>query len=123
DGSSGGVLKFNPLTQHNRPGLLLQNGHVIIGWASHCDVSPYHGWIMSYNASSLAQEAIFNATPSGGLGGVWMGGGGIGGDSNSNIYFATGNGTYDGSPNFGDSVVKLSPPSGTFTVVDWFTPY
>jgi len=123
DGSSNGVLRFDPLNEHNRPGLLLQNGHVIIGWASHCDVSPYHGWIMSYNASSLAQEAIFNTTPTGGLGGVWMGGGGLAGDSNFNVYFATGNGTYNGNPNFGDSAVKLGKSGAAFSVLDWFTPY
>ena len=54
---------FDPLKQHNRPGLLLVNGHVVIAWASHCDNGPYQGWIMSYNAGNLAQEAIFNTEP------------------------------------------------------------
>ena len=122
-GDGGSTVQFDPLKEHNRPGLLLQNGQVIIGWASHCDITPFHGWIMSYNASTLAQEAVFNTTPNGGLGGVWQGGGGLAGDSSFNTYFATGNGTYDGSTAFGDSVVKLGPPSGgSFPVLDWFTP-
>lgn len=123
-GDGGSTVTFNPLNQHNRPGLLLQNGQVIIGWASHCDNTPFHGWIMSYNASTLAQEGVFNTTPNGGLGGVWQSGGGLAGDSSFNTYFATGNGTYDGNTAFGDSVVKLGPlASGLFPVSDWFTPY
>lgn len=124
DGSSAGVISFDSLREHNRPGLLLQNGHVVIGWASHCDNGPYHGWIMSYNSSTLAQEAVWNSTPNGGLGGVWMSGAGLSGDSSLNTYFATGNGTYDGNPDFGDTIMKLGPPNnGAFPVSDWFTPY
>ena len=124
DGSAGGKITFDALHEANRPGLLLQNGHVIIAWASHCDLRPYHGWVMSYNSSTLAQEAVFNTTPNGGLGGVWMGGGGVAADSNSNFYFATGNGSYDGTTGFGDSVVKLATPNGgNFPIADWFTPF
>jgi Legume lectin domain/Chitobiase/beta-hexosaminidase C-terminal domain/PQQ-like domain len=123
DGSTNGKVSFDPLKEHNRPGLLLENGHVVIAWASHCDNGPYHGWIMSYSASTLAQEAVFNTSPNGGLDGVWMSGDGVAADSAGNLYFATGNGTYDGVTNYGDSIVKLGPPSGgTFPVVDWFTP-
>src|SRR6267143_1260777 len=124
DGSSMGVINFDPLREHNRPGLLLQNGHVIMGWASHCDNGPYHGWIMSYNSSTLAQEAVWNSTPNGGLGGVWMSGAGLSGDSSFNTYFATVNGTYNGNSDFGDTIMKLGPPNnGALPVSDWFTPY
>jgi hypothetical protein len=124
DGSSNGKVSFDPLREHNRPGLLLENGHVIIAWASHCDNGPYHGWIMSYSASTLAQEGVFNTSPNGGLDGVWMSGDGVAGDSAGNLFFATGNGSYDGITNYGDSIMKLGPPSGgSFPVVDWFTPY
>ena len=47
---------FSPHFENQRAGLLLENGHVVIGWSSHCDIGPWHGWIMSYNASTLAQE-------------------------------------------------------------------
>lgn len=124
DGSSNGVVSFDPLKEHSRPGVLLENGHVVIGWASHCDNGPYHGWVMSYSASTLAQEAVFNTSPNGGLSGVWMSGDGIAADSSGNLFFATGNGTYDGITNYGDSIVKLGPPSGgSFPILDWFTPY
>jgi hypothetical protein len=126
DGSSGGMVSFNPLREHQRAGLLMQNGLVYIGWASHCDSGPYHGWIMAYNASTLAQVAVFNTSPNSGLSGVWMGGGGLGGDG-TNVFFATGNGTFDasgGGKDYGDSLVALGPPSaGTFPVATYFTPF
>jgi hypothetical protein len=126
DGSVGGVLSFNPLREHNRAGLLLQNGLVYIGWASHCDNGPYHGWIMAYNAATLAQVAVFNTSPNAGLSGVWMGGGGLGGDG-TNVFFATGNGSFDvstGGKDYGDSLMGLGAPgSGTFPVATSFTPF
>jgi hypothetical protein len=125
-GSVGGKVSFDPLREQNRPGLLLQNGHVVIAWTSHCDIGPYHGWVMSYGATTLAQEAVFNASPKGEQGGIWMSGDGVAADSNGNLYFATGNGTYDGSTHsdYGDSIVKLTGPSGgAFNVADWFTPH
>jgi hypothetical protein len=124
DESSGSTLTFDPLREGQRPALLLQNGHVIIGWASECDITPFHGWVMSYKAGTLAQEAVWNVTPNGSDGGLWMGGAGGAGDSSFNTYFATGNGTYDGTSNFGDSIVKLGQPAaGTFGLNDWFTPF
>jgi hypothetical protein len=122
---------FDPLRNHNRPGLLLENGHVVIAWASHCDNTPYHGWVMSYRAGvlpsdTLTQEAVFNGSPDGGLAGVWMSGDGIAADASGNLFFATGNGTYDGlsGGDFGDSIMKLgAPTSGSFPVLDWFTPW
>jgi len=126
DGSSGGVLTFNPLREFNRTSLLLQNGLVYIGWASHCDSGPYHGWVMAYNPATLAQVAVFNTSPNAGLAGIWMGGGGLGGDG-TNVFFATGNGNFDvnsGGKDYGDSIMNLgAPASGTFPVASYFTPF
>ncbi len=53
-----------------------------------------------------------------------MAGDGLAADASGNIFFATGNGSWNGTTNLGDSIVKLGPPSGgTFPVVDYFTPY
>jgi len=79
---------FDPLKQHNRPGLLLENGHVVIAWASHCDNGPYQGWVISYNAGTLSQEAVFNTEPdatNGFFGGIWMSGDGVAADANGNL--------------------------------------
>ena len=121
---NGTTVSFSPHFENQRAGLLLENGHVVIGWSSHCDINPWHGWIMSYSASTLAQEAAFNTSADGSANGVWMSGGGLAADSNGNIFFATGNGTWNGTTDYGDSIVKLGPPSGgKFPVVDYFTPY
>jgi hypothetical protein len=127
-GTGGGTISFNALNVNQRAGLLLQNGHIIIGWGSHCDNLPFHGWIMSYNPGTLAQEAVLSPVPSGSTvttagGTVWMGGAGLAGDANY-IYPCTGNGDYNGTTDYGDTILKLSGPNnGSFTIADWFTPY
>lgn len=117
--------KFDGLKEAQRPGLLLVNGTLFIAWASHCDNQPYHGWVMSYDESTLKQLEVWNSTPNGGLGGVWQSGGGVASDG-TYVFFATGNGTYDGpkgGQDFADSVIKgpaISKPPHPF---DYFTPY
>lgn len=126
-GSTGGSLSLDPLINAQRPALLLSNDaggkHVVISWASHCDFGQYHGWLISYNAGTLAREAVFNVSPNGVLGGIWMSGNGPAADASGNIFFATGNGSWTGTDAFGDSIVKLGPQSGaSFTNLDYFTP-
>jgi Concanavalin A-like lectin/glucanases superfamily len=127
DDSVNGTISFNNITENQRPALTLQNGEVYIAFSNHGNNPPYHGWVMAYSASTLHQDWVFCTTPNAGKGGVWMGGDGLGVDSAGNLYFSTGNGTFDGptsSPggnnDFGDSLLKLSP-SGART--DFFTPY
>ena len=119
DGSSGGILAFDPQYEGQRPGLALVNGVVYVAWASHEDASPYHGWVMGFNKTSLAQTAVYNDSPNGRQGGIWMGGGAPAADSSNNLYVITGNGDYDGVTDFGDSILKLS---STLSLVDSFTP-
>ncbi|HET9994577.1 MAG TPA: fibronectin type III domain-containing protein [Candidatus Acidoferrum sp.] len=123
DGSLNGQLAFDPQNQNQRAGLALVNGMVYIAWGSHEDKTPYHGWMMAYDAASLAFIAAFNTTPNGGLGGIWMAGAAPAVDSNGNCFLATGNGTFNGLDEYGDTIVKLGPPSGgAFSVLDFFTP-
>jgi len=124
DGSVNGVIKFNPFKHLQRPGLLLLNGNVYITFGSHCDYNPYHGWIMSYNASSLQQVAVYNDTRNGSEGGIWQSGGGLAATPSGNIFFMTGNGTFDlnnsGGKDAGDTLVKLS---SALKLKDYFTPF
>ncbi|HTL15821.1 MAG TPA: hypothetical protein VL793_01220, partial [Patescibacteria group bacterium] len=137
DGSVGGQLSFDPLRHMNRPGLLLSGGIVYIAFASHGDVTPYHGWVFGYDAATLQQVSVFNTTPNGltdpsgypiGGGGIWQAGGGPAADPNGNLYVIIGNGTFDAAPSlgggidYGDSFLKLGT-GGALTVADYFTPF
>ena len=123
--SSGGFVHFNQLREIQRSALLLAGGVVHIAWCSYCDNAPYHGWITSYDAQSLQQVGVYNATPNGNSGGFWMGGAGLAAAPDGSIFGVTGNGTFDTGPNpqdFGDSFVKLT--QGTSLVLaDYFTPF
>lgn len=129
DGSVGGNVRFDPLREHQRPSLLLQHGLVEIAWASHCDISPYHGWVMAFSANTYQKTAVWNSTPNGGFGGIWQGDAGLAGDSNFYIYGVTGNGTFDantsGGRDYGNSVVKLemSESANVGRLDDYFTPF
>jgi len=92
-----------------RPALLLQNGHVFYLVGLLCDFGPYHGWLMSYNSTSLLQEAVFKRLANSFAGGIWMSGNGPAADSSGNIYLATANGTWNGTDAFGDSILKFRP--------------
>ena len=120
------VIRFDPRWQSQRAALLLSNGAVYIAFASLCDKGPYHGWILGYDASTLAQVSSYMTTPNAQRAGVWQAGAGLAADGNGNVYFITGNGTFDadsGGANYGDSYEKLSFSNGAATVVDYFTPY
>jgi hypothetical protein len=103
-----------------RPGLLLANGNVYVAFGSNGDVEPYNGWVFAYNAGNLNLVESWNATPAGGEGGIWMGGAGIAADTGGNLYLSTGNGDWNGSTQFGQSIVKLDP---SLALLDYFTPY
>jgi hypothetical protein len=123
-GSSDGKLNFNPLRDNPRAALLLNNGSVYLTWASTCDVGPYHGWAMSYDAHSLKQKAVFNASPDGGDSGFWAGDTGPAADKAGNIFVATGNGEFDankGGRDYGDTLLKLDGQG--LKLGDYFAPF
>jgi hypothetical protein len=119
-GAANGVIAFDPQTQGQRAGLGLRDGIVYVAWTSHEDFGTWHGWIMGFDATTLARKSIFNVTPGGGEGSIWMSGGAPAFDATS-LYALTANGTYDGITNFSDSFIKLSLAAG-LTIQDWFTP-
>lgn len=114
---------FNPTEGLQRGGLMLLNGVVYIPYASN-DSS--FGWLIGYNTSTLAQQGVFCVTPTGSLGAIWMSGAGPAADSNGNIYFTTGNGTFDantGGADYSMSAIKLAVSGSSLSVLDYFAPY
>jgi hypothetical protein len=130
--AAGGSITFNALKHLNRPGLLWLNGVVYVAYASHCDSTPYYGWVLAYDAATLGQRAVWNAAPipgnTGGLGGIWMAGSGLAADSAGNIFLPTGNGVFDRvsipATQLSDSEVKLFyNGTTTLSLLDYFTPF
>jgi len=128
DNTNGTDVIFDPAQYKERVGLLLMNGMVYTGWASHCDIQPYTGWIVAYDASSLLQTGVLNVVPNGGQGALWASGAGLAADNSGNIYFLDANGDFDTSMNasgfpsngdFGNAFIKLST-SGGLAVADYF---
>ena len=115
-----------------RPGLLLLDGVVYAGFASHCDKGPYVGFVVGVNATSGKQTAMW-ATETGGSNakaGIWQSGGGLVSDGKGQIIFATGNGVSP-SPRAGnkppgqlaESVVRVAvQDDGTLKATDFFSP-
>jgi hypothetical protein len=124
-GSQHGVLTFDPRLEGQRAALLLSGNNIYVGWASHCDLGSYHGWLMAYNKNSLYTQGTWVDTPNGREGGYWGGGAGPAADSSGSIYVSSGNGSYDGAiqADYGDSVLRLNLANRVFTVADYFTPW
>ncbi len=123
-GSQSGKVKFDPLRENPRASLLLSNGSVYLTWASSCDVGPYHGWVMAYDARTLKQRAVFNSSPDGDDSGIWASDTGPVADARRNLFLATGNGRFDaakGGHDYGDSLLKLDAQS--LKLADYFAPF
>jgi len=128
--SNGGVViaatvsgvVFIPSLQQQRPGLAIVNGNVFIAFGSFDDSGLYQGWVFAYNESTFQRTFAWpDINSSGTQAGIWMSGRAPVVDSNGNVYYSTGNGTYDGTANFGDSLLKFSTSPG-IALADWFTP-
>jgi hypothetical protein len=122
-----GNLSLIILHQFQRPGLLLSNDTLYIGFGSNgCDLTA-RGWLFAYNASNLQQVAQMTTQPDQSYGSsIWQAGVGPAADSDGNVYLSTANGLFNystGFPDIGDSVLQLSSSSAGFTVENYFTPY
>jgi hypothetical protein len=115
--SSGGNLPFDANHTFQRPSLLLMNGVIYVPYGN------YHGWILAYNATTLAQLYVFNASPNSKNSNLWQSGEGLIADSENNIYVSTSDAPFDvyntDKMDYGDTVLKLN---SSLQVVDYFTP-
>jgi hypothetical protein len=128
EGSINDTVAFEQQKENQRSGLLLLNGIVYVSWASHCDWEPYHGWIIGFDTATLQKKCIYNDTPDGIEGGIWMSGAGPCVDDSGFIYVVTGNGTVGAGSdpnnlrNRSESILKMIPSGDSLKIVDFFTP-
>ena len=111
--------EFNSVDENQRTGLLLANGNIYFSFAGHCDQGSWKGLTFAYNATTLAQVAVFNASPNDNGAGIWQSGNGLSADSSGNVYIVTGNGTWDGESNFSETFLKTG---SSLNLLDWHTP-
>jgi hypothetical protein len=124
----GTIATFTPQVQQNRPALLLANGAIYVGFGSSCDGNgnTVHGWVFAFDRSTLKTVAVLNTATSSSssyLGSVWQSTFGIAADASGNLYFNTGNGSFDadsGGKDFGESTVRTN---ASLTVGDYFSPF
>lgn len=136
--ATGKTLDFSPRWQKQRAALLLA-GVKDAGGGVHktifaaCggvveDHPEIHGWLLAIDLEHFAVSANLVTTQTGGGGGIWQAAQGPCADDKGNVYFMTGNGSWNGETDFAESFVKVryTPASGTrpaeLKIVDWFTP-
>ncbi|TNC28226.1 choice-of-anchor D domain-containing protein [Amycolatopsis alkalitolerans] len=125
-------VPFNPMTAMQRPGLLLLDGVVYAGFASHCDYTPYVGYVIGVTASTGVQTTMWaTEAAASDEGGIWQSGAGLVSDGSGRIIFATGNGVApapgpgnDPPQTLGESVVRLAVNGdGSLTPQSFFSPH
>jgi hypothetical protein len=118
-----------------RPGLLLLNGAVYMGFASDCDITPYRGIVVGVSTSTAKVTTMWSdesgiGTDADSQAGIWQSGGGLVSDIAGRIILATGNGVSP-TPAAGtqppatlsESVVALSVgTNGKLTPTQFFSP-
>ena len=128
-------IAFNPFTAMQRPGLLLMDGVVYIGFASHCDFNPYRGYVVGVSTVTRAITTMWSTEAGTGadqnsMAGIWQSGSGLMSDGSGRIFVATGNGVSPpaapASPppqTLAESVVRLTVgANGKITASDFFSP-
>lgn len=122
---------FDAAQELQRPGLLLMNGWVYAAFGSHCDHTPYVGYVTAVNpATGVVRLWSDESGVGGSAAGIWQSGGGLMSDGPGRIFFTSGNGV---SPPPGpgtsppdqlaESVVRLAAgPNGTLSAQDFFSP-
>jgi outer membrane protein assembly factor BamB len=126
-GSRLGTVTFDPEPQLQRPGLIILNGQVIIGFGSMCDRGAFHGWLLAYDSATLKQTHAFLTTPDGGHGGIWQAGASPAEDAVGDFYVIVGDGefdAYDGGNDYGDTFLRLRfAANDLISQIDYFAPF
>ena len=132
--SNDSHITFTPLPQDQRTGLLLLNGWVYAAFASHCDHTPYAGYVSGVDVEQRPLQTTLwtdKAGVSDDQAGIWQSDGGIMSDGPNRIFFTSGNGISpakgpgDKPPGqLAESVVRLQPnaTTGALSAQDFFSP-
>jgi len=128
-GSGQPVQKFLSSERKQRAALALANGAVIICFGTIAEGDALaQGWVMAVDIATWAVAATWVSTVNGG-GGIWMSGAGPAIQTDGSIWLVTGNGSFDGGVDFGQSVVRLRytpaqpPNAASLTVAGSWTPW
>ena len=123
DPYSNGYIFFDTATQNQRAALTLVNGTVYVAYGAFDNTPPFHGWMFSFDATTLNPQGVYCTTPNENntfgigdaitTGGINMSGAGPAADAaalaNAGLYFSTGSGNYNPAiGSYGESVLKLS---------------
>lgn len=128
ENSSEGRVVFDPSQYVERAALLSWQNVIHTVWSSHCDQSPYTGWMIDYSLSGLSQTLVYNFTPNGKQGAVWMSNAGVAAD-NTRMYLLDANGTFDttlddngfpASGDYGNCAVALAVGTKGLYVSDYY---
>jgi len=129
DGNNGaGQVLFDPLLENQRAALQITGGRVYVAFSGHGQANSFHGWLLVYDAATLAPAGVFNTTPNGSRGGFAQSGAGPSADAAGSVFAVTGKGTFDSGlsalfrKNFGQTLLKLQF-SPALTITDTFTPF
>jgi len=121
-------ITFHATTELQRPGLLLMNGVVYLGFGGHCDFPPYQGWVFGITTAGVT-KARWAAVTFGNGAGIWQSGAGLMSDAPGRLFVSTGNGGSPEGPSdtpsgmFGESIVRLDVQGdGTLKAGDFFAP-
>lgn len=132
------LQKLKGVARKQRCGLLLTkvNGvkTIFIGAGSFLEsLDTNQGWVIAVDITNVIKPPFVSAawcsSIKHGGSGIWQGGQGLAADASGFIYGMTGNGSFDGDTDFGESFFKLKyvPPTAqtaaTLNIVDWWCPF
>ena len=119
-----GSATFIPSKYGQRPALELVSGQVWVAFGSRPTgdyTNPWQGWVMTYNANTLAQSGVFATSRTNGNS-IWQSGSGPVVDAAGKVYYLTGNGGgYDGLSEFPMTLLQMSYGT-SLGLNNWYTP-
>jgi hypothetical protein len=132
--SAGQPVSLNQLQKQRAALLLTKTGQnpiqqktVYVSYTGGERSGAPHGWVIAFDVEAFQQSAAWSSTPNGWGGGIWQGSQGPAADNEGRVYLMTGNGSWDGTMDFAESLTKLqytaNGGNAKLVAVDWFTPF